>query len=214
MFDYIIIPFLVHITTYWSLSFIFYLLDLKYLEKNHVNWLNYKKAAKCSFINQIMISFPTIYFTEKYIILAVEKSCNDSNSTILFKIFIIVNMANFLFYIFHRLFHTKILFKLLHYKHHEFIEPIAVAALYSNPIEHLFANTLSFLIPFYIVGVPYYTMLFLLCSGSCIVVFSHINYRLVSDEMHLIHHKLFRYNYGFISYLDKIFGTYKIKNEI
>ena len=39
-------------------------------------------------INQIMISFPTIYFTEKYIILAVEKSCNDSNSTILFKSFI------------------------------------------------------------------------------------------------------------------------------
>ena len=209
MFDYIIIPFLVHMTTYWSLSLLFYYIDLKYLDKNHNNWNKYGDAAKCSLINMVTISLPILYFTENYTIAAINRSVNDSYYMILFKVFIIGNMSNLLFYIFHRLLHTKLLFNTIHYKHHEFIEPIAVASLYAHPVEHIFANTLSFLIPFHIVGVPYITMLILLFFGTVTVIFSHIKYKTIYGNDHAIHHRLFKYNFGFASYLDKMLSTYK-----
>jgi len=209
MLYYTIIPFCTHFITYWSSCYIFYLLDLKYLDKNHINWSKYQNAIKTSLINQFTISLPTLYFIEDYTIIAINKSINDSYFFTFNKILLIINMSNMLFYIFHRLLHTKFFYNIIHYKHHEFIEPIAVASLYSHPFEHLFANTLSFLIPFIIVGIPYYTMLILTSLGTFITVTSHANYKVISNHNdHLIHHKLYKYNYGFGGYLDKILSTY------
>jgi len=170
----------------------------------------YGIAARNSFLNQLFIGLPTLYFTENYIIAAVNKSSYDSYLYILFKLFLIGTFANLLFYLSHRLLHNKYLFNNIHYIHHQFIEPVAVAALHTHPIEHLTANTLAFFIPFFIIGLPYYTMLFVIYIGTNMIVLSHVNYNIpFYGTEHKIHHKLFRYNFGFGGYLDRIFNTYK-----
>ena len=112
------------------------------------------------------------------------------------------------FYWSHRALHIPLIFKHIHYKHHEFIEPICVAALYTHPIEHLISNTLSFLIPFMYIGCNYYIMLSLLSGASIITVFYHTKSLAIFND-HLVHHQLFKYNYGFGGYLDKLFGTHR-----
>lgn len=209
MLKFVIIPFLIHIATYWSMSALFYLLDRKYLDKNHVNWINYGTAARNSFLNQLFVGLPTLYFTENYIIAAVNKSLEDSYIYILFKLILIGTIANILFYLSHRLLHTRFIFTTIHYIHHQFIEPVAVASLHAHPIEHLTANTLAFFIPFFIIGLPYYMMLFMICIGTNMIVLSHVNYNIpFYGNEHKIHHIRFKYNFGIGMYLDKFFNTY------
>jgi sterol desaturase/sphingolipid hydroxylase (fatty acid hydroxylase superfamily) len=142
---------------------------------------------------------------------AVVSSMNDTMYETIFKLFLIINLANLLFYSFHRILHVKFFYNTIHYRHHEFIEPVAVAALYAHPIEHLTANTMSFLLPFVLIGTNYTIMLVLLGSASLITVLSHTSHNkmLPTFNDHMIHHRLFRYNYGFGGYIDRLFNTFR-----
>ena len=210
MFYYVVVPFMVHMIIYWSSSGLFYILDCYYMDKDHSNWDKYPVAAKTSLINQMFISFPILYGLRDHIEKAIINSSNDSNMMIGIKLLLIINLANLLFYSFHRILHIKLFYNKIHYRHHEFVEPVAVAALYAHPIEHITANTLSFLLPFILIGSTYNIMLILLGGASLITVLSHTNHNkfLPTFNDHIIHHKLFRYNYGFGGYIDRIFNTY------
>ena len=200
--------FLLHFVTYWSVSIFFLVVDWFCLDKSHNNWKKYPKAIKTSLVNQLTISLPTVYLCDNLINSALD---TNSNSWFLygFKIFLLVNLSNIFFYITHRLLHTKWIYKMIHYKHHEFIEPVACATLYAHPIEHLFSNVLSFIVPFILIGTTYYTMLCLIFIGTLISMIAHIQYKILpTPNNHLVHHKLYKYNYGFGDYLDILFGTY------
>ena len=203
--DYVFIPFLVHLSSYWSVCGIFYLKDR--LFKKGYNWSAYKSAAVTSIKNQFYISLPTLYITSGRIQKVIEASVDDTFITCISKLFLIINISNLFFYWSHRFLHIPFMFRYVHYKHHEFIEPIGVAALYAHPIEHFISNTLSFILPFLYVGCNYYIMLMLLACATMITVLYHTKYFFIFND-HLIHHQLFKYNYGFGGYLDKMFGTY------
>jgi sterol desaturase/sphingolipid hydroxylase (fatty acid hydroxylase superfamily) len=205
--DYVFIPFLVHLFSYWSLCSIFYVIDYFRLQETHQNWNRYKLAATTSFKNQLYISLPTLYAVSDRIQIVIESSVNDSLLLSIWKIFLIINASNLFFYWSHRLLHIPFMFRYIHSKHHEFIEPIGVAALYAHPFEHFLSNTFSFLFPFLYIGCNYYIMLVLLSTASIITVLSHTRYVTLFND-HLIHHQLFKYNFGFGGYIDKLFGTY------
>jgi sterol desaturase/sphingolipid hydroxylase (fatty acid hydroxylase superfamily) len=210
MKDIILYALGLHLGIYWLFSFIFFILDLKYLDSTHNNWRKYKKGAIGSLLNQIFITIPITLLLKVNIINAFESSTNDSVGLTLIKIFLIANLSNIFFYLSHYLLHTKLLFKLIHYKHHEFIEPIAVAAVYAHPLEHLVTNVLSFIIPFILIGTNYIAGIILVCIGTFITIHAHCTYTIFNmKNEHLIHHKLFKYNYGFGGYLDWFFNTYK-----
>jgi len=205
---FVLYPFIIHMSTYWLTCNFFFALDFKYLDPNHTNWKKYGKAAITSLFNQVFISLPTLYLLSNHLKDSVEKSAYDSIMVTLLKIFLIVNLSNFLFYWCHRLLHNTYIYKHIHMKHHEFVEPIAVAAFYANPIEHLFANTLCFLIPFILIGSSYYIMIFMLTVGTFVTVLAHVTY--YANNEHVVHHKLYKYNFGFSGYIDMIFNTYKL----
>jgi sterol desaturase/sphingolipid hydroxylase (fatty acid hydroxylase superfamily) len=207
MFYYTLIPFGVHMITYWSLGFIFYLLDLKYLDASSNNWKKYNNAISTSLFNQFFITLPTLYFLNSHIKKSIETSTNDTIPIIGMKLFLIINISNIIFYLLHRLLHYNKAYKYIHSIHHEFVEPVAVAAFYAHPIEHLFANTLSFLIPFIIFGTTYNVMIILIVIGTIQTILAHSTYISKSND-HIIHHKKYKYNFGFSGYIDRIFQTY------
>lgn len=205
MFYYAIMPFCIHMLTYWLLSFNFYLLDLKYLDPTNINWKKYNLAIRTTLFNQFVITLPTIFLLRTHIQNSVEASQNDTLQISIIKMILISNLSNITFYLLHRLLHYKKMFKYIHYKHHEFVEPIAAAAYYSHPIEHLFANTLSFLIPYILIGTTYSMMIFLIIFVTVITVIEHTTYIIFND--HVLHHKFYKYNFSFGSYIDRIFQT-------
>lgn len=210
MIAFILIPFLTHFITYWSSSLFFYHMDLKYLDPNHDNWKKYPQAAKTSLFNQLFIGLPSLFLFEHYSMVAVNNSLYDNYIVMGIKVFMIINMANLFFYTTHLLLHHPKLYKHIHYKHHEFTEPIAVATLYSHPIEYLISNVLAFYIPIILIGTTYNMMLVLISLGTLISTFAHVEYKTISTHNdHIVHHKLYKYNFGFGGYLDKLFMTYK-----
>ena len=64
---------------------------------------------------------PDIYYTFK--ILFICMLCHDC-----------------LFYHLHRFLHHRLIYKHIHKKHHEWTAPIAAAAVYSHPLEHLLSG--------------------------------------------------------------------------
>lgn len=217
----------------------FYLADWLFLPKHDCKMIKYPKAIKTSWLNQVFISAPVLYLLKNYIMEATISAGQDSIYLTLLKTFVIINFANLLFYCTHYLLHSKILFAYIHRIHHEFSNPIGASTYYAHPIEHLFSNVLVFTIPVITIGINYFTMLFLLIVGTFISVIAHSEYQLIptlveifylsinkksrpltvsteeyikniyGNNDHLAHHKYFNCNYGFGSYLDRLFGTYK-----
>ena len=204
----VIIPFILHITMYWGSALFFFIMDKLYLDPKHDNWKKYSKAIKVSLYNQFFISLPTLYVLSSPLANSMTLVINNSWYLIFLKLFVIINLSNLLFYLFHRILHIGWFYKNIHYLHHEFKEPVAVATLYAHPVEHLFSNVLSFLIPIILIGTTYKITMGLLVLGTLSGILAHVNYKFIPFENeHWLHHKLSKCNFGFGGYLDRFFGT-------
>jgi sterol desaturase/sphingolipid hydroxylase (fatty acid hydroxylase superfamily) len=203
--------------SYWVPVFTFYILDYQCSDNIERLNLEYPKAIKTSLSNQLIITLPVFYLLKDFINNAALKASDDSICLSIGKTFLIINFANLLFYFSHRLLHTKILFAHIHHIHHEFRKPIGAATFYAHPIEHLFTNVLSFLIPVILVGVKYWILIMLLSFSTIMGVTAHSEHEILpvflSGSEHLVHHESSHSNYGFGKYLDKLFDTYRIMNK-
>jgi methylsterol monooxygenase len=210
----IVIPFFVHLSSFWLCCVYFYRYDKKYIEKSNENKNKYYNSIKLSLINQFCITLPILYLFNNNIQNTINLSQNNSYAKDIFNIILIANLSNFIFYVIHRIFHYSYFYKKIHYKHHEFIEPVSPSALYAHPLEHIFANTLPFLCAYLYIGCSYYFMLLLLGLSSVVTTLAHTEHdiKFFSSE-HLYHHKYYKVNFGFGGYIDKLCNTYYLKNN-
>ena len=118
------------------------------------------------------------------------------------------------FYIGHRLMHTKKLY-MYHKIHHEIKNPISIAALYMHPIDLYLSNLSPTLISILLLN-PDLLMKQLLIVAQILftTIGAHGGYDKISLT-HNIHHTLFKYNYGVGGYkycLDKLNNTEYIED--
>src|SRR5436305_904801 len=128
-------------------------------------------------------------------------------------------MAECWFYYTHRLLHTKYLYY-WHADHHAFIRSYALAGLYCSPVEMVFVNLLSVVVPLQISGVLFIEVIIVFALIALNVLKGHAQLHLrkdipnwipdwlVSNWDHDLHHKTMTCNYGVLYLLDRIHGTY------
>jgi sterol desaturase/sphingolipid hydroxylase (fatty acid hydroxylase superfamily) len=202
-------PFIIHFSSYWFFCGLFYQYDKKFITKSFENKKKYYNAIKTSLTNQICFTLPIFYLLHNKINQVILDSENNSINIILIKLFITINLSNLSFYLFHRILHNEKIFKYIHYKHHQFITTVSPAALYSHPIEHIICNNLCFLIPYLLTGFSRNITYGLIIFGSMTTTLAHVDhkFKFISND-HLYHHRLYKYNYGFGGYIDRLFMSY------
>ena len=127
----------------------------------------------------------------------------------LFKLFIYKYVVDIPFYIGHRLFHTKYLYK-YHKKHHEIKAPIGISALYSHPIDYIFGNLIPVFVPLILFNADFVSLhIWTFFTIFTTIYESHGGFSNLS-EFHDFHHKYFRFNFGTNFFMDKLLNTYKL----
>ena len=112
----------------------------------------------------------------------------------------------FLFYLFHKLFHIKFLYKQFHKIHHQYTKTIGLAGIYAHPLDFIICNLIPGSTGFYLFNnIHVFTVFIWIMLSSSYVVISHsiLNF-------HTYHHHLLNKNFGTLKIMDFIFKTLKL----
>ncbi|KAJ8502633.1 hypothetical protein ONZ45_g11578 [Pleurotus djamor] len=118
-------------------------------------------------------------------------------------------LREILFYYSHRLLHIPSLYPKIHKLHHRFTAPVALAAQYAHPIEHIVANILPVTLPPQLLHAHAATfwlfMAFVLLETS--TVHSGYDFFGGAAKKHDLHHEKFMIFFGTVGLLDWWHGT-------
>lgn len=194
MYEMIYYLFLTHIISYWA-TVLFY--TYVFNQWSEESWYVIKNVLFNQFvITPIYLPF-FLYYPEPY-----------PYDNVIWQLPVIVVLTDIIFYSCHRVFHwNKALYVYVHEKHHEYDPPIASAALYSHPLEHLCINLSSTVVPMFLVHASFPVAMLWTLIASVNVVVAHSE---IHGGQHTLHHKYKACNYGVgLMVMDRLLGTYR-----
>ena len=123
-------------------------------------------------------------------------------------------VTEIIFFYTHKLLHCKSLYK-YHEKHHRFIEPCALSALYCSGLEAIFSNHLSIVVGPLITGMQTSEIViwFGLCALNTLKAHSGFNRDYFNSRYHDLHHSKRSVNFGFLYLLDIFHGTCELPQK-
>jgi len=147
------------------------------------------------------------YFASNYILLGETNSMRESINHLV----IMLLVEEFGFYYTHRLFHTYFFYK-YHKIHHEFYNPIGIAALYCHLSEFLLTNLLPLgmapIVSSHLISpIDVNLLYFWIFCATLNTVLEHSNLAKNPIRRHYYHHVNGKKNYGVLGILDWMHGT-------
>jgi methylsterol monooxygenase len=171
--------------------------------KNVVKSNRFCRALLLSLFNTIMVSFGVLVFVDRYF----EMFSAEARGVVgtMSDLIVCVVAEEVCFYYLHRLFHTKMLYR-LHKIHHEFTSPSALTTAYAHPIEHVVCNLLPLFAGPLLVRPPLTTWMMWWMAAIASTMISHSGYTWLNSGHHDAHHRLQNVNFG-LGMLDRLHGT-------
>jgi len=172
------------------------------------------KVVKHVLTNQILLGIPSGILTyslwKSRSSPSLPLSTLPSLSTVLLHLLVCILSHDAWFYYGHRLLHYRKIYKHIHKIHHEWTSPIAPAALYAHPVEHILTGQMSASSGLFLMGSPLPIMWLWFCLLGMQVMNDHSGYHLpihFSPEFHDFHHLKFHTSYGWFGIWDWLHGT-------
>jgi sterol desaturase/sphingolipid hydroxylase (fatty acid hydroxylase superfamily) len=201
--------FYTHFAVFWTLSGVFFTIDLFYsLTKQHLyDWKAYGQAARCALSLQAGVHYPLSCLCDLF---CPFPETTFSNWDWWWQLPTAVIITDFFFYYSHRLLHiVPFLYKKIHHHHHKWNIPVAVAALDTHPIEHVFVNILPIFLGLILARVNFRGCVLYTLLATANTVCVHSGVQCLADG-HDLHHCYRNVNYGTGFYLfDRLHATKK-----
>ncbi|MEA5580097.1 sterol desaturase family protein [Nodularia harveyana UHCC-0300] len=218
--------FISQVVLYWligSISFYSIGILIEKIIKNHNIWtekltVRVKKVKKQSFPNFTLTGIITgeiKAFIAALIILYLAPQVDRGNSLVvnLGWFFMRIVVADFCFYVCHRLLHTKSLVK-IHLKHHEFKDSSSFVAGHKSFLEYIIV-TIADILPIFIFGYDITQLCAWTVIGNIYNLEGHSSLSIffIPSDFHDLHHTNFQGNYGIHSFWDRVFKTLQSINK-
>lgn len=214
MFVQFMISYMLFLSSYYIPSSILYYFDKSNLypdnklQSNDNLMDNYRKSYNIVLFNTVVAIIPGIIGMT---LLTNLRNIDFTFNKMVIDILLSTLLVDILFYVCHRILHTKPMYKRFHKLHHDIKNPVGFSSLYTSITELYFGNILPVYLPLILLSSHSITVnVWIVVTTLNTIILSHSGYKCLAG-FHDLHHEKFNVNYGVLFLMDKIFGTFDTK---